>query len=163
MGAQPEEATLRVGVQCYESSSVPRSTGMAVPHGTCCSQLSEKLLKFAKSRCFRSIALGQVLSFLIACMSMSAASLDDRGVSLPNLLNFLNYGFICLVFFCPMLVRQRGSLKLQLHWLRYAFYALVSPPALAQPRRLFEAMRYVCCALAAVLFSKAESPSSAKK
>lgn len=134
MGAQAEETTLRVGVQCYESSaSMPKSAGMAVPESdaSCCSQLSERLLQFAKSRCFRSIALGQVLSFLIACMSMSAASLDDRGVSLPNLLNFLNYGFICLVFFVPMMVRRRGSLKLQLHWFRYFFYALVRGPALA--------------------------------
>eukprot|EP00752_Nemacystus_decipiens_P002872 g2673.t1 len=70
-----------------------------------------------------------VLSFLIACMSMSAASLEDRGVSLPNLLNFLNYAFICLMFFFPMMVRRRGSLNLQLPWFRYAFYSLVDVEA----------------------------------
>lgn len=139
MGAQAEESTLRVGVQqCYESSSAMAKTAgmMAVPAegGTCCSRLAESVLQFAKSRCFRSIALGQVLSFLIACMSMSAASLDDRGVSLPNLLNLLNYAFICLMFFVPLMVRRRGSLQLHLHWSRYAFYALVRDASAAQER-----------------------------
>lgn len=72
-----------------------------------------------------SIALGQVLSALIAVMSMSAASLDDRGVSLPSFVNFVNYSTIMVVFFFPMLL-TRGSLQLSLPWWRYAVYALVS-------------------------------------
>ncbi|CAN0177044.1 unnamed protein product, partial [Laminaria digitata] len=43
------------------------------------------------------ILLGQVLSVLIATMSMSSASLNDRGVNLPCFVNFLNYGMITLI------------------------------------------------------------------
>lgn len=164
MGAQAraEEATLRAGAQCCERSSKPHFSGMAVPRGTCCSQLPEKLLQFAKSRCFRSIVLGQVLSFLIACMSMSAASLQDRGVNLPNLLNFLNYAFICVVFFCPMIVRRRGSLKLQLHPLRYAFYALVSSPSLAQPSVGARAVAVLLSRSSGPVFSALQSTQQAR-
>lgn len=69
------------------------------------------------------LLLGQVLSVLIALASMSAASLDDRGVNLPSFLNLMNYSFITLAFFVPMVLRPR---PLKLPWWRYALYALVS-------------------------------------
>ena len=73
----------------------------------------------------RNILLGQVLSVLIATMSMSSASLSDRGVNLPCFVNFLNYGMITVLFFLPKLIAQ-GSPQLTVPWWRYALYALVS-------------------------------------
>lgn len=71
--------------------------------------------------------LGQILSLLIAMMSISAASLDDRGISIPSFVNFVNYGFIMALFFFPILFSWfQGSLQLTLPWWRYAFFALVS-------------------------------------
>lgn len=75
-----------------------------------------------RRRMWHSVALGQVLSVLIALMSMSAASLDDRGVNLPSFVNFINYSLITISFVGPMLVRRRS---LGLPWWRYAVYALV--------------------------------------
>lgn len=75
----------------------------------------------------RTMILGQILSLLIAMMSISAASLDDRGISIPSFVNFVNYSFIMALFFFPMLFSWfQGSLQLALPWWRYAFYALVS-------------------------------------
>lgn len=98
----------------------PGSTGA---NGTCCSEPDAG--KGGRSNICSSICLGQVLSALIAMMSMSAASLHDRGVNLPSFVNFVNYSTLMVVFFFPMLF-TRGSLKLSLPWWRYALYALVS-------------------------------------
>lgn len=76
-----------------------------------------------RRRMWHSIVLGQVLSVLIALMSMSAASLGDRGVNLPSFVNFINYTLITVCFLGPMLVRRRS---LGLPWWRYAAFALVS-------------------------------------
>lgn len=126
MGAQQEDAALRLedGVGCYDASSiVPTSVGappVSPASRTCCTSLK----KLPASAGFRTVMLGQLLSALIALMSISAASLDDRGVSLPSFLNFINYGNLMVVFFFPMLV-SRGSLQLSMPWWRYALYALV--------------------------------------
>ncbi|CBJ31019.1 conserved unknown protein [Ectocarpus siliculosus] len=78
----------------------------------------------------RTMVLGQILSLLIAMMSISAASLDDRGISIPSFVNFVNYSFIMALFFFPMLFSWfQGSLQLTLPWWRYAFYALVDVEA----------------------------------
>lgn len=66
--------------------------------------------------------LGQVISVMIALASMSAASLDDRGVNLPSFINLINYSLITLAFLTPMVLRSR---TLKLPWWRYALYALV--------------------------------------
>lgn len=76
-----------------------------------------------KKKLWQGIGLGQVLSLLIALASMSAASLDDRGVNLPSFVNFVNYALITLAFLGPVLLGQR---PLSLPWWRYALYALVS-------------------------------------
>lgn len=135
MGLQLEDTTLRLesgvgGVGCYDASvrspssagTAPDSPEVGSMGGRCCEQLE----KLPRSVCFRNIMLGQVLSLLIAIMSMSAASLDDRGVNLPSFVNFVNYSTIMLVFFVPLLMARRDSLQLTLPWWRYAFYALVS-------------------------------------
>lgn len=74
-----------------------------------------------QNRC-SSLLLGQVISMLIAIASMSAASLDDRGVNLPSFMNLINYSFISLTFLVAMMLRSR---PLKLPWWRYALYALV--------------------------------------
>lgn len=75
-----------------------------------------------KNMC-QSLILGQVLSILIALASMSAASLDDRGVNLPSFVNLINYSLITVAFLGQMVVSRRS---LSLPWWRYAVYALVS-------------------------------------
>lgn len=81
----------------------------------------------------RNILLGQVLSALIATMSMSSASLNDRGVNLPCFVNFLNYGMITVFFFLPKLFSQGCALKLTVPWWRYALFALVRAPNKEEP------------------------------
>lgn len=134
MGPKVENMTLRLesgvgGIGCYdESLCSPSSTGTAAvgPEvGSISRRFCEQLEKLPRSVCFRNIILGQVLSLLIAIMSMSAASLDDRGVNLPSFVNFVNYSTIMLVFFFPLLMSRRESLQLTLPWWRYALYALV--------------------------------------
>lgn len=134
MGPQLEDTTLRIesgvgGVGCYDDSiRSPSSAGTAPDNpkvGNISRRCCEKLAKLPRSVCFRNIMLGQVLSLLIAIMSMSAASLDDRGVNVPSFVNFVNYSTIMLVFFFPLVLSKRASLKLTLPWWRYAFYALV--------------------------------------
>ena len=88
-----------------------------------------------RSSACKNILLGQALSVLIATMSMSSASLSDRGVNLPCFVNFLNYGMITVFFFLPKLLAG-GSLQLSVPWWRYALYALVrtkeGPPPCAR-------------------------------
>lgn len=129
--------TLRLeeGLSFDGSISSPDSQAQAVvpvqpvvsPDGiaTSCSR-TEKPAR-SSSAC-RNILLGQVLSVLIATMSMSSASLSDRGVNLPCFVNFLNYGMITVFFFLPKLIAQ-GSLQLTVPWWRYALYALVDVEA----------------------------------
>lgn len=148
--------TLRLeeGLSFDGSISSPDSQAQAVvpvqpvvsPDGiaTSCSR-TEKPAR-SSSAC-RNILLGQVLSVLIATMSMSSASLSDRGVNLPCFVNFLNYGMITVFFFLPKLIAQ-GSLQLTVPWWRYALYALVStkerPPC---PRLLFLAPSIIAVAI----------------
>lgn len=100
---------------------VPQSSPKKVMSFTCSSPPD----KPAKRSIWTSIMLGQVLSALIAIMSMSAASLDDRGVNLPSFLNFLNYGSLTIAFLVPQIFSGRW-LRLSRPWWRYAVYALVS-------------------------------------
>lgn len=72
---------------------------------------------------WQGIVLGQLLSALVALISMSAASLDDRGVNLPSFVNLINYTLLTVAFLGPMVVTRRS---LNLPWWRYALYALVS-------------------------------------
>lgn len=123
--------TLDVDVEhLYETSvTTPLPLTKAEVPGASSSVVNPHVDKAAKSptpHAFSSILLGQVLSVLIAMMSMSAASLDDRGVSVPSFVNFLNYGITACVFFLLPLALGRRPQRLSLPWWRYALYALVS-------------------------------------
>lgn len=133
--SEPTDCTrtlrLEEGLSVDRSLSSPDSQDQAVvpiqpvvnPDGIASSCSRTEKPARSSSAC-RNILLGQVLSVLIATMSMSSASLSDRGVNLPSFVNFLNYGMIT-VFFLPRLIAQ-GSLQLTVPWWRYALYALVS-------------------------------------
>lgn len=82
--------------------------------------------KARRNTIYGNIVLGQFLSLLIATMSMSTASLGDRGVNLPSLLNCINYAVLALLFFVPRVV-SRGSMKLSLPTWQYVLYSLVRP------------------------------------
>lgn len=86
------------------------------------SSSGERAVTRNKQLC-NGLLLGQVLSALMAATGISAASLDDRGVSLPTFVNLLNYALIALVFFGRMLCKRSS---LHLPWWRYALFALVS-------------------------------------
>lgn len=109
-----------LGTKVGVAPLTPSSPGA---NGTCFSEPDEG--KDRRGHICSSIFLGQVLSALIAMMSMSAASLHDRGVNLPSFVNLVNYSTLMVVFFFPMLF-TRGYFKLSLPWWRYALYALVS-------------------------------------
>lgn len=147
---------LEAGDSCYDEVA-PRQK-LAVPEartsipdgmGSSSSGLDSK---DSRKNVLNSIVLGQVLSLLIATISMSAASLDDRGVNLPSFVNFVNYSTIMIVFFLPM-VFARGSLQLSLPWWRYALYSLVRPIA-----RFLLRARSVCVSFGSVRESCPLSP-----
>ncbi|CAM9202490.1 unnamed protein product [Scytosiphon promiscuus] len=130
MGAQQEDVALRLegGAGCYDASSNVTTSVGAPPASPTSRKCCPKPKELPGSAAFRTVLLGQVLSALIALMSISAASLDDRGVNLPSFVNFINYVFIMLGFFFPMLL-SRPSLELALPWWRYALYAAVDVEA----------------------------------
>lgn len=107
-----------------QAQAVVRVQPVVSPDGIASSCSRTEKPARSNSAC-RNILLGQVLSVLIATMSMSSASLSDRGVNLPCFVNFLNYGMITVFFFLPKLIAQ-GSPQLTVPWWRYALYALVS-------------------------------------
>jgi len=131
-----EKTTLRLGSsggEFYESSGRPTAADFDQQKATLLTReaplsCKERLLKLTRSTCFWNIVLGQLLSLLVAGMSISAASLEDRGVSLPCLVNFLNYAFIFVFFSAQMVARMyaAGSVRISLPLWRYALYAFVS-------------------------------------
>ena len=102
MSPQPaEKRTLRLegsGREFYEFPDRPapdhqlKATLLAREGGP--KSCAARLCRLTRSTCVRNEVQSQVLSLLVASMSMSAASLEDRGVSLPCLVNFHNYAFI---------------------------------------------------------------------
>lgn len=129
-----EKTALRLGSssgEFYESAGRPtgaefdqQKAGLARDGPVSC------LDKLRRSMGFRNILLGQVLSLLVASMSISAASLEDRGVSLPCLMNFLNYAFVFVFFSAQLVARmfKTGSVRLRSPLWKYARFAFVSRP-----------------------------------
>lgn len=69
------------------------------------------------------MAVGQVLSLLIAGTAITSSMLASRSISIPTTQSALNYALLSL-YLC---MRKRGPLKVA--WWRYAVQALVDVEA----------------------------------